>query len=634
LCATQIEARAVIGRQSDLHVLRARVHGAGSDPFRARLSVERMLASVDAGQVIGPAAILVARRARLDLTQSRRARQPPVAAMLVSLVSRSCRPIHGFVPADAEAVLFADDVELLVCLARASVAGGLAGQWWWDSLLAARYGPDAVLAAWLGRPTAIAPALDALEREGKAVTFVTRLGEGAAGRLQQALADIYDLCLPNQEAAEPTGGAPPFAQFDVPERHALLPPWDSLGLDARTLALPPSLQTVIGLAASLCRAPAHARSPEFQRTLLVWQAARLERTTAVAPPGEPWSPSAAIRTEPDTPADSFASHAVGTIQPDPANPTMDPRPTVDHHAPLCGETGTPQPTGEVAPAQALEGRQVDRISPQDGIGAGSDAPQHPAIVSPDAAVVVETRFGGLLFLLNVALALELWGDFTAPRHQGEAMTPWEWLAAMGERLCGARLRDDPIWDLLRQLSGIEQTAFPSSGQDDEEWRIPPQWLHPFGPLPQLRAFFTGRRLRIEHPAGFPLIDQPFGKPATPDENAANLRALLGGTDALDGGPIETVVRRAHAAPGRKPRARSDAMARYLRVRLCLALHARRFREAGRIVLHHDARLTLTGSRLDAIFALSRHPVAIRVAGLDRDPGWIAAAGRDIRLYFQ
>jgi len=38
--------------------------------------------------------------------------------------------------------------------------------------------------------------------------------------------------------------------------------------------------------------------------------------------------------------------------------------------------------------------------------------------------------------------------------------------------------------------------------------------------------------------------------------------------------------------------------------------------------------------LDLFFELSEHPLEIRLAGLDRDPGWVPAAGRFVRFHYQ
>ncbi len=46
------------------------------------------------------------------------------------------------------------------------------------------------------------------------------------------------------------------------------------------------------------------------------------------------------------------------------------------------------------------------------------------------------------------------------------------------------------------------------------------------------------------------------------------------------------------------------------------------------------RVALSPTRLEAVFPLATHPLAIRIVGLDRDPGWVPAAGRVIEFHYE
>jgi hypothetical protein len=54
----------------------------------------------------------------------------------------------------------------------------------------------------------------------------------------------------------------------------------------------------------------------------------------------------------------------------------------------------------------------------------------------------------------------------------------------------------------------------------------------------------------------------------------------------------------------------------------------------RAVLERPALVHVDDLRLDAVFSLAEHPVEIRIAGLDIDPGWIPAAGRALHFHFE
>jgi len=65
-----------------------------------------------------------------------------------------------------------------------------------------------------------------------------------------------------------------------------------------------------------------------------------------------------------------------------------------------------------------------------------------------------------------------------------------------------------------------------------------------------------------------------------------------------------------------------------------ALGAASTAEIGPIMLRRPASVRVTPSHVDVTFPLADHPVAIRLAGLDRDPGFIPAAGRSVAFHFE
>ena len=73
---------------------------------------------------------------------------------------------------------------------------------------------------------------------------------------------------------------------------------------------------------------------------------------------------------------------------------------------------------------------------------------------------------------------------------------------------------------------------------------------------------------------------------------------------------------------------------YLRARLGLALSLDAEEDLSTLLFRHGARVHLSEAHLDIVLSLEQLPVAIRLAGLDRDPGWVAAAGRFIAFHFE
>ena len=73
---------------------------------------------------------------------------------------------------------------------------------------------------------------------------------------------------------------------------------------------------------------------------------------------------------------------------------------------------------------------------------------------------------------------------------------------------------------------------------------------------------------------------------------------------------------------------------YVRARLQRALGIADADELAHLVCAHQARVCVTATHLDIFLALETLPIAIRFAGLDRDPGWVPAAGRYIAFHFE
>ncbi len=72
---------------------------------------------------------------------------------------------------------------------------------------------------------------------------------------------------------------------------------------------------------------------------------------------------------------------------------------------------------------------------------------------------------------------------------------------------------------------------------------------------------------------------------------------------------------------------------HLKARLILSLGLDREAALPDLLLHHHARVTITPTHLDVFFSLTDHPIEIRLSGLDRNPGWVPAAGRFIAFHY-
>src|SRR5439155_1567674 len=89
----------------------------------------------------------------------------------------------------------------------------------------------------------------------------------------------------------------------------------------------------------------------------------------------------------------------------------------------ASEVAGDQPTA----ALPLHATQPESIALSDRSAAAPQAVTMPADW-PMIETRIDTAFGGLFYLLNLALALELYGDFTMPAHTGIALPVWDFLA--------------------------------------------------------------------------------------------------------------------------------------------------------------------------------------------------------------
>jgi hypothetical protein len=335
---------------------------------------------------------------------------------------------------------------------------------------------------------------------------------------------------------------------------------------------------------------------------------------------------------------------------------------------------------DTAPASAIDGRanaNDPRDTQLDATRGAADepwaepSPPPAARPAPLLEAEIETRFGGLFHLVNLGLFLNLYGDFTTPAEPGLPLPLWDFVALLGRRLAGARVERDAVWPLLARLAGRAAEDEPGLHfSPPDEWRAPAGWLAPFGAACVLRWSDAAGRLRVAHPAGFILIDAP--RDLAPDEpsgvspDAPRDVSLDAPPDASPDAPpdvpatpampadaddqiarelrpyVETGARfelrrvaRVRGPRGRTSRARwLDHLSAYAVARLSLALGARGAARLSTMLCERHARVFVTAAHVDVVMRLGELPVEIRYAGLDRDPGWVPAAGRHVAFHFE
>ncbi|MGB5020442.1 hypothetical protein [Sphingorhabdus sp.] len=223
---------------------------------------------------------------------------------------------------------------------------------------------------------------------------------------------------------------------------------------------------------------------------------------------------------------------------------------------------------------------------------------------------IETSFGGLLFLTNALLALGLYPDFTRPLDRGLHPSPFWLIDQLGQRLFGQHYRADPLhrW--------FEENSLP--GPLPEIWEVQRVWLTG---LP--KAAHSLRRTRsstlLWDERGFALYD---GLTATAPRSLLRRFAFAG----------KETARGSFWQPRPIPRSASArwvaCLVEFLRFRLSLACDGMALDQ-----LALPAAIEIGIERIDCYFTLAAFPIEIRMAGLDRNPGWLPTEGRALAFHF-
>ncbi|MBX2998658.1 MAG: hypothetical protein KF893_09135 [Caldilineaceae bacterium] len=599
------------------------------DAKAVRLAMGRLLASADLRPpAMPPSTVLVVRRmvdpepgrmaAGLRATTVHREWERRAREQLADLYRRAAHPALGFVPDSVEAVCFADESELLACLA-CDIHSGVVGQrWWWRAILLARgslASPADLLVDRLIARAELLPAVAAqLESWGEAGGIVERFTPAQAGRILAAMLIAHQLphLIPSDDA---TGRSP---------RSWGAAPW--AGLSA-SIPLGREQTALLGIALDLHRRPYRVHAPDYAPRLRAWWRAVTRSSAESLPTGKlpvsprvlhspHWQrdaisdPSSQIESAATTPIAELSSRVV---EADPLAPAADalasnadePSASVAH--PLQPtERAYADPTGsaaKTAPSQRYvqpgaandplpsAGRStVAPASPNHPLMQESTAEAAPASIPTARAWAEEglpTRVGGVLYLINLMITLDLPESFENGWRLSSGVGPWGLLEALGRELLGdgfAAVETDPLWLALARLDG-----------------------RPPGDLP-------GCRLPRRRPRRWPAFQIP----------AAWLRFGL----VEDGGRIK-LRQKYH-----------PLLARWLRLalpliewRLRLALRLEPEMHLAEELLLLPGQLYITASQVDLVASLDSISLPIRLTGLDRDPGWLPGWGRAVYFHF-
>lgn len=666
------------------YIRRLRAVSASRDGLALRMRLERTLSHANLHPAwLPPSAILCVRRLRgagaaaSPESYGRRGAPPnwegAIAARIDSLARRAARPACEMVAEGAEAVIFDDQSELLACLASDWCGGVETTRWWWQSLFGVREVSAALLPALLASPEHVPAALEHLSKAGHLFDFARALGGQDARDIRRRVTRKFSL-RSLEEALEKRPAAGELSEstrwsdgaradgLDA-ARPSTRAPWARFVPQLSVEELGDEQSCLVGASLMLLRTPSVVRSPSFAEAVSRWRLGAQARTEsgALHAPHE----ESLARTDEAARGDSQDSGPrrgrvtdAGPVRPRATDDERHLRPEAheaqeEHTSSVDLETGArgaatednaasagPRPTGrgtQGLPEFTTVVHDGERVSetirttaPSARAEVGADESQ--TFIDPlDYEARIRTKFGGVFYLTNLALFLELYGDFTTPLAHGIELPLWDFVALVGVELCGERVRRDDVWTLLRTLSGRDEMDEPGTGfAPPDAWRVPPVWLAAF-PTPGAWCWKTeAGRLVVRHPRGFLILDVPLSGDAR-EQLEAEIAAY---TAAHLRAPLRHASFKSPSAAAGTIEGWRARLLPYARARLGRALGVRGARALGGLVCEHQARIVVTATRLDVTFALAGLPLEVRLAGLDRDPGWVPAAGRRIAFHYE
>lgn len=561
---------------STVAINKVRVSGRHGDPLSLRLRLGRVLSSIDlTPRGLPPTAIVCFKRVRdprpglLDLSsrslQSTFEWERALKEHLADLISRAPRTAADRKAAwNADCVIFLDEADLLASLASDWCREEIQSRWWWPVLLKGPIvGRRELVTRWRDAPEHV-PA--ALERLGpRKIEFVQKLSDAEADALLEvvvrrfALHAIAPVAREPGVINEPVVVIPREAKF-VAHRVATPAPWRKFIIEIRNEQLSLAQERFLGVSLMLLRAPAVVRTRKFATEMAIWQ--RIATEGFVEPSVRVTHER--LESQAPTPTTTKTVPATASTVPDES-----PAPFRSVLNPI-----TPLPTGreiksvksvvhESEPDVFFENTRIESVAavPREEIATTIEEKREEIEVEVEARVaeevvrsvdaihhveyvpVTETNFAGVFYLVNLGIYLGLYGDFTMPAEPGIELNIWDFVALAGRELIGDEIEDDPVWSLLADLAGREDSLEPMQ-----------PWLTEL--MPSVRR---------------------------------RLRAALGLDETIDPGPL---------------------------------------------LIAHSGRVRVTETHIDVFLLLAELPIAIRFAGLDRDPGWVPAAGRFIAFHFE
>jgi hypothetical protein len=580
-------------------IARLRVRSPRRDGADLRLDMARELSALAlCPRNLAPSSILLVRRVELaanglwkhsnELARARR--QRAIQERMQELRDRARRPLHGVIDPSSEALLFADEAELIACLALQFAVADAVPPWWCQAV--SRYFSTSSLFALLRSRVELLPAVFTLLDDWRVVVpLALKLAVGECTPLREALVRQRELRhLDRAIRLAPRGSEPPSMSSslaDADERvsrsadelverespavtaipggpddlvisSSPFEPW--LGSLGRSLD--PQRELLVGIALGVSKDPRTLGSRFFSRAVARWLADAARRESSQpAPPERTVGPST-LPTKSSTAASG------------------EPRDLPDEEAAATraiGATSSGAPGADATDAQATAEAEVLAQQPD----ANSYALEGDV-----------SELGGVFMLINVMEHLGLPDCFEEQCHLGSSVGMIGTLEALARVMAGTRgeqLAHDPIWAMLAKLDGRDAQVPPrADGLRNPGDKLPAAWLAQLG-------------------------DEALAPRATVRLAIEALRRAGWSSRLLDWLTLVTP---------------------FIGWRIARACALDSVDEAIRLLIDLPARIYVTESHIDVVTSIENIRVPVRLAGLDRSPGWVRSMQRVVLFHFE
>ena len=662
----------------DSTIVRMRVQAMNLDPLTARLRVSRMLSCVELRPtMLPPSAILFIRRLPDPLPGAVHLEahdfQPPAAwrealtRRINQLAAAAVYPARGEAANDSEAVIFSQQSELLACLAHDWLHSDLTARWWWQSFLRNSNVSQLIRQLWRESPEYVPAALQYLSQRASAATFVASLDDEYVHDLVRSITRCFALRLLLVAVDKQLPTIRTSATIDERSKASISAqqPWREHVPEAQSRELSPEQQRFLGIALTIRRAPSHVISYDFTRAVERWQTeiVRLTQTgrpiarqRELAVPGskdDGWQPPKPVgKTAAASPDEGQPIVARQTERAadrgDDHNVRPQPRAGLPHkESAVIDQAGGRAP--ELSAAERihlpLPPVRQETVEPPIDISDWQSGPSEVNQLFEETTAVdlaefetssieIGTRLGGLFYLINLSQYLNLYGDFTTPSTLGIDLNIWDFVTLVAQEFVGKAYANDSIWSFLAKLGGREiGKAAGENFQFEDEWRLPAEWLSSFS-NDQACRWSAGRgRLRLLHHDGFAILDLPLtGDPR--EQLQRELEPYGNSVQSISRGRLPKIARRQSNISAPVIRRWLSLLMPYVYARLRIAFGLESNKTIAAMLCRHDATVRATDTHINVFFGLADLALEIRCAGLDRDPGWVPAAGRFIAFHFE